>query len=288
MWAIIGGSGFEKFDGFETVEELYGETPFGMASSGLKKVRVNGTEALFLSRHGAHHELTPSEVNYRANIFALKYFGAKSILSFSAVGSLREELAPGDLVIPNQYIDRTKGIREHTFSGDGIVGHVSLAKPVCLSAAEKTLALLPEGRDWQGSTGKTYICIEGPNFSTKAESHVYRQFGADIIGMTNFPEYALAREAGMNYLPCCFVTDYDCWNEERPHVTLEEVIDVMRANNAKAFALAQAVFAEDSSGIRYFQSGDEALEQGLRAGLMTPKEAISAEKMEWLKVLLQD
>lgn len=286
MWAIIGGSGFEKFDGFKPVEELDRETPFGLASSGLKKVEVNGVEALFLSRHGSAHELVPTEVNYRANIFALKRHGAHSILSFSAVGSLREELPPGDLVIPTQYIDRTKGVRKPSFCGDGVVGHVSLAKPVCLQAAEKTLGFVPKDADWKGSTGKTYVCIEGPYFSTKAESHMYRQFGADIIGMTNFPEFALAREAGLNYLPCCFVTDYDCWNEERPHVTLEEVIEVMRNNNSKAFHIAETILGQDAQGESYFADGDPAREQGLRSGLMTPKDAIPTDKMVWLETLL--
>src|SRR5262245_28382290 len=126
MFAIIGGSGFEKFDGFETLELLARETPFGPTSSGFKKVRIGGREALFISRHGEHHEVTPTEINYRANIFALKAHGARAVISFSAVGSLQEELAPGDLVIPTQYIDRTKGLRKHTFCGDGLVGHMSL------------------------------------------------------------------------------------------------------------------------------------------------------------------
>ena len=235
MWAIIGGSGFERFDGFKVVEELDTKTPFGEAASGLKKVRLQGREILFLSRHGKHHEKLPSEVNYRANIFALKKHGATAVLAFSAVGSLRKEHAPGDLVIPTQYIDRTKSSRDHTFCGDGIVGHVSLAQPVCDKAAAKVLELVGNPSEWKTALGKTYVCIEGPYFSTRAESHMYRALGADIIGMTNFPEFALAREAGLNYMPCCFITDYDCWNEDRPHVTLEEVLNVMRKNNSKSF-----------------------------------------------------
>ena len=137
MWAVIGGSGFEKFDGFQVIEELNVETPFGPASSGLKLVEVAGERCLFLSRHGASHELLPSEVNFRANIFALKKHGAKQVLSFSAVGSLRAELKPGDMVVSTQYIDRTKGIRKHTFCGEGMVGHMSLAKPVCTKMVEK-------------------------------------------------------------------------------------------------------------------------------------------------------
>ena len=285
MWGIIGGSGFEKFEAFETVEELSRETPFGLASSGIKKVRLGESEALFVSRHGSHHEDLPSEVNYRANIYALKKHGATALLSFSAVGSLREELAPGDLVIPSQYIDRTKGIRAHTFCGEGVVGHVSLAKPVCEKVSTKVISLITT-KEWKQHDQKTYVCIEGPYFSTQSESHIYRQLNADIIGMTNFPEFALAREAGLNYLPCCFVTDYDCWNEERPHVTLEEVIEVMRNNNSKAFQLAESVLRLPGAPRDLWKNGDDATQQGLKAGLMTPKENIPQDKREWLEILL--
>lgn len=281
-WAIIGGSGFEKFDGFEVVEELSTETPFGPCSSGLKRVRIGEQECLFLSRHGSKHELSPSEVNYRANVYALKAHGAHAILSFSAVGSLRKEFKPGDMVVPHQYIDRTKSLRAHTFAGQGIVSHVSLAHPICESAAE-VLQSLAEGRSWDCHFGQTYVVIEGPNFSTKAESNTYRQMGADIIGMTNFPEYALAREAGMAYLPCCFVTDYDCWDDSIPHVTLEGVMQVMRENNAKAFELAQDVLKNTEILLKTC----ECENQGLRSGLMTPKEAIPEDKREWLEVLLK-
>lgn len=281
MWAIIGGSGFERFEGFEVVQELGRATPFGLASSGLKKVRIGDQECLFLSRHGDHHELMPSEVNYRANIFALKREGAKAILSFSAVGSLRAEFKPGDMVVPAQYLDRTKSIRAHTFCGDGLVGHTSLAKPVCQKLLQRTQEL-SAGKSWDSHFGQTYVCIEGPNFSTVAESNYYRFIGADIIGMTHFPEYALAREAGLSYLPCCFVTDYDCWDESRPHVTLEEVIQVMRANNAKAFELTQDILKSPTP----LWQGCDCEEQGLKTGLMTPKDMIPKDKKEWLDILL--
>ncbi len=286
MWAIIGGSGFEKFDGFEVLEELSTVTPFGEASSGLKKVRLCGQEILFLSRHGKHHEKLPSEVNYRANIFALKKHGAKAILAFSAVGSLREELAPGDLVIPTQYIDKTKANRAHTFCGDGVVGHVSLAHPVCKKTAKKLVEYLGNEKPWKAFHGRTYVTIDGPYFSTQAESHMYRALGADIIGMTNFPEFALAREAGLNYMPCCFITDYDCWNEEAPHVTLDAVLEVMRNNNAKAFDIATLLLGKHKDPDHFWIEGDNARDQGLKAGLMTPKEAISKEHYEWLSTIL--
>ncbi|MCB0407554.1 MAG: MTAP family purine nucleoside phosphorylase [Bdellovibrionales bacterium] len=280
MWAVIGGSGFEKFDGFQVIEELDRSTPFGEASSGFKKVSINGEECLFLSRHGAHHELLPSEVNFRANIFALKKYGAKAIISFSAVGSLRAELKPGDMVVSTQYMDRTKGLRTHTFCGDGVVGHMSLAKPVNESMVKK-LKELCKSRSWDCHFDKTYICIEGPNFSTIAESEHYRAMGADIIGMTHFPEYALAREAGLSYLSGCFVTDYDCWDQSRPHVTLEEVIDVMRKNNSKAFELLTDILKSKDAIYKDCSCANE----GLRTGLMTPWELISADKKQWLDVL---
>lgn len=280
MWAIIGGSGFEKFDGFEVVEELLVKTPFGATSSGLKRVRIQGQEALFLSRHGENHELLPSEVNFKANVFALKKLGAQAIISFSAVGSLRAELKPGDMVVSTQYIDRTKSIRAHTFCGEGVVGHMSLAKPVNEGMVQK-LKEMCLGRSWDCHFNKTYVCIEGPNFSTIAESEYYRSMNADIIGMTHFPEYGLAREAGLSYLPCCFVTDYDCWDQSRPHVTLEEVIEVMRNNNAKAFELLGDVLV---SGNALYQNATCSSE-GLKTGLMTPWEVIPEEKKEWLSVL---
>jgi 5'-methylthioadenosine phosphorylase len=281
MWAIIGGSGFEKFENFKTISLLGRETPFGSASSGLKTVKIGDHECLFVSRHGDHHELLPSEVNYRANIWALKKYGAKAILSFSAVGSLQQHYKPGDMVIPIQYIDRTKGLRHHSFCGDGVVGHVSLAKPVCQSMASRAIQLA-EGLPFESHVGQTYICVEGPHFSTQAESIHYRSMGADIIGMTHFPEYALAREAGLPYLPCCFVTDYDCWDDSIPHVTLDDVIQTMRANNAKAFQMTERIL---DTGDTLFKDC-KCPEQSLRAGLLTSRDALPINASVWLEILL--
>jgi len=281
MYAILGGSGFEKFEQFQVVENIKIETPWGAHSSGMKRVKIGGNECIFLSRHGEHHEKLPSEVNFRANIFAFKKLGVKAVLSFSAVGSLRKEFKPGDMVLVSQYIDRTKGIRPHTFLGDGLVGHVSLAKPVC-DKPVKAIEKMSSKYDFKCHFGQTYICIEGPYFSTKSESNYYRQIGADIIGMTHFPEFALAREAGLTYIPCCFITDYDCWDDSIPHVTLEEVIKVMRQNNGKAFRMAEDILA---TGDQLYRDCD-CRNQGLKTGLMTPKEAIPKEKMPWLEVLL--
>ena len=285
MWAIFGGSGFEKFEGFETLEELDEQTPFGNTSSGFKKIKVHGHEALFISRHGAQHELSPSEVNYRANVFAAKKHGASGIISVSAVGSLDKNLKPGDMVIPSQYIDRTKGVRAHTFCGEGLVGHVSLAEPVHREMLQKAFEVCQKV-DWVKEDNlhcdKTYICIEGPYFSTRSESLMYQKWGADIIGMTNFPEYALAREAGLDYLPCSFVTDFDCFDPEIPHVTVEEVIRIMSENNKKAFAILKSLLDHGNELLNM----TETSEQGLKAGLMTPKERWPVSSREFLEVLL--
>ena len=300
MIGIIGGSGFEKFEEFETVHVFSGgdiETPFGKPSSGFKKVRIKSNasaktknqddaantsqEFLFISRHGDHHELLPSEINYCANIYALKKLGATAIVSFSAVGSLQKDYAPGDMVIPYQYIDRTKSLRRSTFLGEGLIGHVSLAKPICEVMAKK-LEQHKKSFNFKIHSGLTYVCIEGPYFSTKAESNTYRQMPAHIIGMSNFPEYALAREAGLPYLPCCFVTDYDCWDDSIPHVTVEEVIKVMRLNNQKAFQVLKTVLQ-----ISDISQNSAAYEGGLRTGLFMPPDAIPADKKAWVDVLVR-
>jgi 5'-methylthioadenosine phosphorylase len=274
MWAVLGGSGFEKFDSFKHIEEIEVTTPFGNPSAPITKAQINDVTVLFLSRHGKRHEFTPSNINYRANIFALKKCGATKILSVSAVGSLQKELKPGDCVIPTQYIDRTKTLRGHTFCIDGAVGHVSLAHPVDLE--------LVKAENFTLHFDKTYICMEGPAFSTKAESKMYRTWGADIIGMTNFPEYALAREAGMCYFPLSFVTDYDSWNDSIDHVTLEQVLEIMRNNNHKAFSSMQQLIPQTA---KLHPAGCPL--QGLQTGLMTPINTLTPEVQEWMKIICQ-
>lgn len=282
MWAIIGGSGFESFSEVESLADIPRATPFGEAASGLRKIRVQTEsgpiDAIFLSRHGAQHELLPSEINYAANIFALKRAGATKIIAFSAVGSLREELRPGDMVIPHQYVDRTKGIRRTSFCGGGVVGHVSLADPIWQDAAAWVDGIRPE-LSFSVHLNKTYVCIEGPTFSTRAESHTYRQIQADIIGMTGFPEFALAREAGLGYLPCAFVTDYDSWNEAIPHVTLEQVIELMRQNNGRALQLLKKLLA---SGL---ERDERAVQGGLNHNLLTSPEKLPLASREWMAIL---
>ena len=279
MIAVIGGSGFESFDDFKVLEEIEIETPFGKPSSGLKRVEVQGEPLLFLSRHGKHHELLPSEINYRANIFALKELGAEGILSVSAVGSLKEEHEPGKMVLPFQFFDRTKGIRQSTFCGDGVVGHVSLAHPVCKEASKKVYEV-SLNLDVPVSLGGTYVCMEGPQFSTYSESIHYQSLGGDVIGMTNFPEVALAREAGLSYVPMSFVTDYDCWDTSRPHVTLDEVKRIMSGNNRKAFSVIKEIVKDK----KLFASCD-CSNQSLKNGLMTPTKQLSDEQKKWIQVL---
>lgn len=280
MWAVIGGSGFEKFEQFKALENLDRATPFGDCSDGIKKGIVGGKEVLFLPRHGLHHDLSPSEVNYRANIYALKKHGARQILAFSAVGSLRNELPPGDMVVPHQYINFTKN-RIATFSGEGLVSHTSLAVPTSTKLIDEVKKIAPTV-GFKCHFDKVSIVVEGPYFSTKAESHLFRAWGADIIGMTAFPEYALAREAGLAFLPCSFVTDYDCWKDDIPHVTVQEVMETMKKNNLKAFEIAQKIvnISED-----VLNAASER-ESGLKNSMMTAKEQLTREQQSWLATLL--
>ncbi len=234
-YAVIGGSGFYRMEAFEETEELFLDTPFGKPSDAIITGRLDGVPMAFLPRHGRGHLLLPSELPYRANIYALKMLGVEFVISISAVGSLREELKPLDVVIPDQFFDRTRGrTAESTFFGDGIVAHVTFADPVCPVLCD---ALEAAGRELDGVTvhrGGTYLCMEGPAFSTRAESNVYRQWGMDVIGMTNLQEAKLAREAEMSYATLAMVTDYDCWHQGHADVTVEMVIDYLNRNVATA------------------------------------------------------
>jgi 5'-methylthioadenosine phosphorylase len=279
MWAIVGGSGFENFPNFNIIDEIKEKTPYGPSSSGLYKVEIDGKKGLFLSRHGKDHELLPSDINYRANIFALKKLGTTAILAISSVGSLKEEYSPGDLVLPNQYVNMTKGNRAHTFCEQGVVAHVPLAKP---TDEELTSNIFSHAKNFSFNLHhqQTYVCIDGPCFSTKAESHMYRKMGFDIIGMTNFPEYALSKEAGIRYVPCCFVTDYDCWNEHSPHVDLQSVITLMKLNKQKAFDLIQHVFQN-------IPTPEKNTRDSLNDSMMTPKEHLNQQQKEILAILTE-
>lgn len=232
--AIIGGSGVYNFDDVEVVGKHMVETPFGHPSGPILELKIANNHFYFLARHGEGHKITPSEINYRANIYALKTIGVDTVVSVSAVGSLKEEYAPEHFVLPDQFIDWTKGQRARSFFTDGVVGHVSNAYPVH-SELQARLKESLSGTSIKHHVGGTYICIEGPQFSTRAESNLYRSFGADVIGMTNVPEAFLAKEAGMAYGAVSMVTDYDCWKEE--HCTVEEIMKVMKNNYSSAQTL---------------------------------------------------
>lgn len=227
---IIGGSGLYQMPELENVRELAVDTPFGAPSDAFILGELEGVTVAFLPRHGRGHKLTPSELPFRANIYAMKMLGVEYILSVSAVGSLQEKYAPTDFVIPEQFFDRTRArAHESTFFGEGIVGHVTLAHPVCSELGDILEASCIEA-GVNTHRGGTYICMEGPAFSTKAESNVYRQWGMDIIGMTNLQEAKLAREAEIAYATLALVTDYDCWYEGHDDVTVDMVIEYLHKN----------------------------------------------------------
>jgi len=231
---ILGGSGLYNVAGLEDAREEVLETPWGAPSDRLKRGRLFGVDLVFLSRHGTGHRLPPSQINYRANIHALKAAGVSDIVSFSACGSLKQAFAPGDFVAVDQFIDRTFA-REKSFFAPGMVAHVSMAHPVC----ERLAGLAGEAAAAAGPKvhqGGTYLAMEGPQFSTLAESRLYRQWGCDVIGMTNMPEAKLAREAELPFATLAMVTDYDCWHEEEDAVTVTNVLEVMSANAARAQA----------------------------------------------------
>jgi 5'-methylthioadenosine phosphorylase len=229
---VIGGSGLYEMEGLEEVQKISLKTPFGDPSDSFMVGRLEGVKIAFLPRHGKGHRISPSSLNFRANIYALKLLGAQWIIGVSAVGSMKESIHPGDMVIPNQFIDRTTG-RPNTFFSDGIVGHISLADPVCPVLSQ----LLYQAGQKVGATvhkDGTYLCIEGPQFSTRAESKLYRTWGVDIIGMTNIPEAKLAREAEICYATIAFATDYDCWHQEAGDVSIGEVLRILAQSTQTA------------------------------------------------------
>lgn len=236
---IIGGSGLYAMDGLSIVARYDVKTPYGRPSSQLVEAELSGTRLLFVARHGEFHRLAPHEINYRANICALKKLGATQVVSLSAVGSMREEIEPGDIVIVDQYIDRTHA-RAATFFEGGIVAHVSLADPACphLAQAAYTAAQSTGARVHRSGT---YLCIEGPQFSTRAESRLYRSWGISVVGMTAVPEAKLAREAELPYVTIALSTDYDCWHETQESVSVQAVLEVLKKNTARAHAILQAL-----------------------------------------------
>jgi 5'-methylthioadenosine phosphorylase len=238
---IIGGSGLYSMPGFEAVEEATIQTPFGSPSDNYTLGTLGGRPVAFLARHGRGHRISPSELNFRANIYGMKKLGVERIVSLSAVGSLKEEHRPLDFVIPDQFFDRTRG-RVSTFFGEGLVAHVSFGDPVCPELSQVAgAACLSVGVN--AKMGGTYLCMEGPAFSTKAESNVYRSWGMDVIGMTNLQEAKLAREAEICYVTIAMVTDYDCWHPHHDAVTVNDIIAVLNKNAENACKVVSAAVA---------------------------------------------
>lgn len=273
LLGVLGGSGLYDMAELQDREVVSVQTPYGMPSDDITTGTLEGTRTAFLPRHGRGHRYTPSEIPYRANIWALKSLGCELVLSISATGSMKESIEPGHLVIVDQFIDRTVG-RERTFFGDGLVGHVPFADPVCetfrrlvVEEAKKTSA--PGVHD-----GGTYICIEGPTFSTKAESRLFRSWGVDVIGMTNLPEARLVREAGMSYATVALATDYDCWHETEEAVTVEAVLAILKQNVAVAQEVvkntARRLHSEDFSKSPYSDVAAMAV--------MTTRDAIPVDR----------
>jgi 5'-methylthioadenosine phosphorylase len=237
--AIIGGSGLYELEGLEAVREVRVKTPFGAPSDALVLGTLDGVRLAFLSRHGRGHRLSPSDINYRANIYALKSLGVARVISVSAVGSMKEALKPGHVVLPDQFMDQTKR-RASTFFDRGIVAHVAFADPICAALSG---ALFKAATDVgaMAHQGGTYLCIEGPQFSSRAESFLYRQWGVDVIGMTNMPEAKLAREAELCFATLALVTDYDCWHGSHESVTVEMILKTLRENVALARRTLRAI-----------------------------------------------
>jgi 5'-methylthioadenosine phosphorylase len=275
---IIGGSGLYAMPGLTQVREERVETPFGDPSDAFVLGELEGRKVVFLARHGRGHRLLPSELNFRANIYAMKKLGVERILSVSAVGSLKEEHKPTDFVIPDQFIDRTFA-RVSTFFGDGIVGHVGFGDPVCATVA-RAFAEACAAAGVVGKAGGTYVCMEGPQFSTRAESNLYRSWGADVIGMTNLQEAKLAREAEICYATMAMVTDYDCWREGHDDVTVEQIVAVLHQNAANAAQVVKAAVAAMPS------DRSCACASALKYAILTDRAAIPTATRQKLDLLI--
>jgi len=275
--AVIGGSGFYAMDGVADVSRVHVPTPFGDPSDAIMLGTLAGMRIAFLARHGEGHRIGPSEIPARANVWALKSLGVERIISVSAVGSLREELAPQDMVVPDQLIDRTNG-RPSTFFGGGLVAHIAFDAPFCRQVSDVVFAAAQGAV--QAHRGGTLVVIEGPAFSTRAESELYRQWGADLVGMTALPEAKLAREAGMCYATLACVTDYDTWHPDHASVTAEMILKNLRANAANA----QRVVADAIAALP--AARDCACAHALDAALVTPLDRVPADIRRDLAPLL--
>ena len=276
---VIGGSGLYEMEGLTNVQEVRVETPFGEPSDAFITGALGEMKMVFLPRHGRGHRLLPSEVPFRANIYGMKKLGVERIISVSAVGSMKEEIVPGHIVIPDQFFDRTAGRRNTTFFGEGVVGHVQFADPVC-AALSRGLAGAAEQVGATVHRGGTYLCIEGPHFSTRAESKIYRSWGVDVIGMTNISEARLAREAEICYGTIALATDYDCWHESHDDVSVEAVIAIIQQN----VATARRIIREAVKNLS--EARTCACSEALKYAIMTPRELIPAKTREKLEVIM--
>jgi len=275
---IIGGSGLYSMPGFEAAEEVLIQTPFGDPSDNYVLGTLAGKRVVFLTRHGRGHRISPSELNFRANIYGMKSLGVERIISLSAVGSLKEEHRPLDFVIPDQFFDRTRG-RISTFFGEGLVAHISFADPICPQLAD-VVAAACTGAGVTTKKGGTYLCMEGPAFSTKAESNVYRSWGMDVIGMTNLQEAKLAREAEICYVTVAMVTDYDCWHPHHDAVTVNDIIANLMKNAENACAVVAAAVAAMPAG-RTCKCGS-----ALAHAILTDRDSVPATVRQKLGILI--
>jgi 5'-methylthioadenosine phosphorylase len=276
---VIGGSGLYEMPGLTQLEEHSVQTPFGSPSDVIVSGKVGTSRYLFLPRHGRGHRFTPSEINYRANVLALKLLGAQQIISVSAVGSMTESAHPGDVVMVDQFIDRTTRRLGTFFDGLGVVAHVAFADPIdhALSAVLYKVAVEAGARAHKGGT---YVCIEGPQFSTRAESNLYRSWGATVIGMTNLPEARLAREAQLPYATIALVTDYDCWKTDEPPVTVDAVVAVLKKN----VAMAQKILLGAADKLP--DPAASPASSAMKDALLTPPDRIPAAAREKLAAIL--
>jgi 5'-methylthioadenosine phosphorylase len=275
---IIGGSGLYSMPGFTESEEIVIDTPFGKPSDNLHVGNLSGKRVAFLARHGRGHRISPSELNFRANIYAMKSLGVTRIISLSAVGSLKEEHRPLQFVLPDQFFDRTRG-RVSTFFGEGLVAHISFADPICSELAT-VVHRAAAGAGVSAKKGGTYLCMEGPAFSTKAESNVYRSWGMDVIGMTNLQEAKLAREAEICYVTVAMVTDYDCWHPEHDAVTVTDIISNLMQNAANA-AKVVAAAVEQMPDARHCKCGS-----ALAHALITDRKVVPETTLRKLDIIV--
>lgn len=276
---VLGGSGLYEIDGLENVEEVTLATPFGAPSDAYITGELGGVKMAFLPRHGRGHRISPSELNFRANIWGMKKLGVTQILSISAVGSMREDVAPGDFVVIDQFIDRTRH-RADTFFTDGVVAHVMFADPVC-PLVRKVLLDASREVGVKVHDGGTYLNMEGPQFSTRAESKLYRSWGVDVIGMTNLQEAKLAREAEISYATLAMSTDYDCWHEGHDDVTVEAILEVMHRNVGNAREVIRAAVPKIQA-----REVDDPIRNALKFAIMTSPDSIPRDAKDRLELLI--